>query len=204
MKLIGDGSSQLGAIALPNGNAYQWAVNAARSTAKALGVTVDGTPTVNSIAQKTFSPKAGHVAVVESVNADGTITVTESSYSNDTASVWNFLWHHRTCATNWFSNYIHVTLPPTIATTSLVNATSNVTYTATLQLNPGTGIAQFKWSWVVQSGSKLPSVAGLSLNPTTGVISGTPKKTGTFSFTVKVTDAKKQTATQPLTLTIGN
>jgi len=36
------------------------------------------------------------------------------------------------------------------------------------------------------------------------MISGLPAKTGTSNFTVKVTDASKQTATsQPLTLTIG-
>jgi len=90
------------------------------------------------------------------------------------------------------------------ATTSLVNATAKKSYTATLLVTPGTGIAPFKWSLI--SGSKLP--AGLTLNPTKGIISGKPKNAtaagAPASFTVEATDAKKQTAPRTLTLTIGN
>jgi len=108
---LGYSSTQLAAIAPPGqGNAYQWAINANGSTAIAQGVTVNSMPTVGSIAELdsgAFS-SLGHVAVVESVNADGTITVTESSYSTDSTSVWNFLWHHRTVAPSWFSQFIHI------------------------------------------------------------------------------------------------
>ncbi|MGD0275584.1 MAG: CHAP domain-containing protein [Syntrophales bacterium] len=40
--------------------------------------------------------KIGHVAVVESVNADGSITVTESNLHCDLTSVSDYLWRHRT------------------------------------------------------------------------------------------------------------
>jgi surface antigen len=83
-----------------HGNASDWA-----SEALASGISVDSTPTIHSIAQ---SVSIDHVAVVESVNADGTITVSESSYVLSTSSVWNFLWHHRTCDPTWFSNFIHL------------------------------------------------------------------------------------------------
>jgi surface antigen len=87
------------------GNAGQWA-----SEAEASGISVDTTPTVHSIAEldSTSGYPDGHVAVVESVNADGTITVTESSYDPDPTSAWDFEWRHRTVAPAWFSHFIHV------------------------------------------------------------------------------------------------
>jgi surface antigen len=88
-------------------NADTWATDASG----VVGVTVDTTPTVDSIAELdsgSFST-LGHVAVVESVNSDGTVTVTESSDKADITSVWDFTWHHRTVAASWFSHFIHVT-----------------------------------------------------------------------------------------------
>jgi len=89
---------------------------------------------------------------------------------------------------------------PVIATTSLTNATAKQPYSSTLQVTHGTGNGTLKWS--LASG-KLPT--GLKLSAS-GVISGTPTKATTTpaSFTVKVTDAKKQFATQSLTLTVEN
>jgi hypothetical protein len=54
-------------------------------------------------------------------------------------------------------------------------------------------------AWTVTSGS-LP--AGVILSPD-GNLTGTPTATGTFSFTVKVTDANGQSATQATSLTIA-
>lgn len=87
------------------GNAGQWA-----SEAESSGISVDTTPAVHAIAEldSTAGYPDGHVAVVESVNADGTITVTESSYDPDPTSAWDFEWRHRTVAPTWFSHFIHV------------------------------------------------------------------------------------------------
>ena len=91
-------------------------------------------------------------------------------------------------------------VPLAITTTHLTAGRIKTQYTGgTLQATGGT--APYKWS--LATGSKLPT--GLTLNATTGAISGKPTNAGTFSFTVTVTDSatKKQTATsQPLTLTI--
>jgi uncharacterized repeat protein (TIGR03803 family) len=57
------------------------------------------------------------------------------------------------------------------------------------------------YTWSRASGS-LPN--GLTLNSSTGAISGKPTKAGTFNFTVKVTDANHQTATLPLIIYISS
>jgi len=86
--------------------------------------------------------------------------------------------------------------PPVIDTTSLPQGSVNSPYIATLQASGGTGT----YTWSISSGSLPP---GLSLNPMTAAISGTPTTMGTYSFTAKVTDANNLSASQNLSLTIG-
>lgn len=70
---------------------------------------------------------------------------------------------------------------PVITTTSLTDGALNTAYTATLA---ATGATPITWSIPVGS---LP--LGLSLAPSTGVISGTPTVTGLFPITVKAKNA---------------
>ncbi len=87
----------------------------------------------------------------------------------------------------------------TIITMSLPSATENAPYSATLRAASGT--PPYTWSIVPSPlGGDLP--AGLFLNPSTGVISGTPTGVGTSSFTVKVTDAHPNTATRLLSIVV--
>src|ERR1700690_2589974 len=69
----------------------------------------------------------------------------------------------------------------TILTMSVPNAPQNVPYSTTLVAAAGSP----PYTWSISAGS-LP--VGLSLNGSTGVISGTPTGTGTSNFTAKVTD----------------
>jgi surface antigen len=87
---LGADATALQAVAL--GNAYQWAANSAP----------DNSPVPGAIAVKGADSNfpLGHVAVVESVNAGGSITVTESSATTNSQSPWYFLWRHRTLFSN--------------------------------------------------------------------------------------------------------
>ncbi|HEY4300749.1 MAG TPA: DUF4082 domain-containing protein [Candidatus Didemnitutus sp.] len=91
-------------------------------------------------------------------------------------------------------------LPPpvSITTASLANGTNGTAYSASLAASGGTT----PYSWSIISGN-LPT--GLSLG-TTGVISGTPTASGTFTFTAQVADSGSpvQTASKPLSVTISS
>jgi len=71
---------------------------------------------------------------------------------------------------------------PIITTTSLPGGILSTGYNQALSVSsPGSGISG-SMTWSISSGS-LPT--GLSLNSSTGVISGTPTATGVFDFTIK-------------------
>jgi hypothetical protein len=82
----------------------------------------------------------------------------------------------------------------TVTTTSLPDGVAGQPYQAQLAASGG----EPPYSWVVSNGN-LPD--GLTLS-NAGVISGTPTVTGTFTFTVKVTDALTNTASANLSITV--
>jgi hypothetical protein len=101
------------------------------------------------------------------------------------------------------SSSVVVTPPPTITTTSLLNGTVGTAYSATLHATGGAGTL----TWSLATGSSLP--ANLSLNSSSGAITGTPTASGPSTFTVKVTDSSggqpgPVSATQQLSITINN
>lgn len=109
-----------------------------------------------------------------------TVTVTDSETPT-----------HQTATKN-----LSITLNPALAvtTTSLPNGVVNTAYSQTLAASGG--ISPYTWSYT----GNLPT--GLSLNGTTGVISGTPTASGTFNFTAKVTDSESPTVTASASLSI--
>jgi hypothetical protein len=72
---------------------------------------------------------------------------------------------------------------------------TNTVYSDTLTESGGTS----PFTWSVSAGS-LPAGISLSAN---GTLSGTPTATGTSSFTVKVTDANSQSATQATSISVS-
>jgi len=81
--------------------------------------------------------------------------------------------------------------------TTLPDGAVNQAYSQALTMANGTA----PFTYTLATGSTLP--AGLTLS-TAGVIGGTPTAAGTSTFTVKVTDASNQTASQAFTLTIDS
>jgi hypothetical protein len=85
-----------------------------------------------------------------------------------------------------------------ISTTSLPAGSEGITYLA--QIEASGGIPPYAWS--LATGSLPP---GLTMQPASGVFSGSPTSQGNFTFTVAVWDSSPtpQTQTQPLTIAIG-
>jgi Putative Ig domain len=83
-----------------------------------------------------------------------------------------------------------------ITTSSVPSGTVGTPYSTTLAATGGIT----PYTWVVDS---LPG--GLTVNPSTGVISGTPSQSGTFDLLAQVTDAQvpADTAIRSLSLTIA-
>ena len=88
----------------------------------------------------------------------------------------------------------HLSCLPTTGPTQV-----GVAYSATCTASGGTS----PYTWSINPGT-LP--AGVNLNSTTGTsvtVSGSPTSSGSYSYTVKVTDSASQTATQPYSGTIA-
>ncbi len=92
---------------------------------------------------------------------------------------------------------IVVNAPLTVTTTSLPNGLVGSGYSAALSASGGTS----PYGWSISTGTLPP---GLSLNGTTGVISGSPNVAGSYAFTAKVTDSSspQQSATANLSITV--
>jgi len=95
---------------------------------------------------------------------------------------------------------LNITIIPvlSITTSSLSNGITNTAYSATLASSGG--VTPVTWSVTVGT---LP--VGLTLNATTGAISGTPTTAGTSSFTVQAADSgnPQQKVTKALSITIA-
>lgn len=87
--------------------------------------------------------------------------------------------------------------PLQITSTSLPAAHVGSAYSATLTAEGGAP----PYSWSILSGS-LP--AGLSLNGSTGTISGTPSAVGTASFEVSLTDSAGASVDPPMSITVNS
>jgi hypothetical protein len=91
---------------------------------------------------------------------------------------------------------ITVTAALTITTATLPNATVGTPYSQTLAAAGANGTL----TWSVSTGA-LP--AGITLNSSTGALTGTPTAPGAFTFTVNVAFGTQPAATQSLTITVG-
>lgn len=140
----------------------------------------------------TWSISGGALPDGLTLSSGGQITGTPT-----TAGTFGFTVQARDANGATATKQLSITVVPQLSITgsSLPNAVVGSPYSANLGAAGGTT----PYSWSIQSGS-LP--AGLAINGA-GQIAGTPSAAGSFSFTVRVTDASNQTADAPLTLTVG-
>jgi hypothetical protein len=100
-------------------------------------------------------------------------------------------------ATGTKSLSISIYAPLTISTVSLPTGTTDIAYSQTLVA--AGGLQPYAWS--ITTGILPP---GLSLNNSTGIISGTPTSAGISTFTVQVRDASNVTSSKALAITTCN
>jgi hypothetical protein len=145
----------------------------------------------------TWDLASGSLPLGLSVSAAGVITGTPTTAgtSSPTFRVRDSGTPQQT-ATKQLSMTINLPTAPNITTTSLPAGSFHVAYNQTVGVTGGIGTLV----WGVTSGALPP---GLSLNASTGNISGTPSSTGSFQFTLRVTDQIPQFDEQVLTITIA-
>ncbi|MGA3195469.1 MAG: Ig domain-containing protein, partial [Terriglobales bacterium] len=139
---------------------------------------------VGGVPPYTFSITSGSLPTGLTLNpSTGAITGTPSAYGtfNFTAQVVD---SRGTAAGTTVSNCSIVIAPPQITLTCPPATTGTVGVAYSSSLTAGGGIPPYTYS--ITSGS-LP--AGLTLNSSTGAITGTPTTAGTFNFTAQVVDS---------------
>ena len=155
------------------------------TTAKGASFTVSGPGTVSAPTRTSLSSTSYETTVytAPAVTAPATATVTAAALNtpSQTASI-----------------TITINPPLIITSTTLPAATAGVAYATSLTGIGGTS----PYTWAVSSGA-LPT--GISVAPSTGILSGKPTVAGTFSFTVSLTDSSSvpQTVTQAYTLNVS-
>ena len=92
---------------------------------------------------------------------------------------------------------VAIVAAPTLTFTTMPAGQLRTAYSDALTESGGTP----PYTWSVSVGS-LP--AGLTLDPSTGVVSGTPTALGSTSFTIRLVDTNGRSATQPVTLVVGS
>ncbi len=159
-----------------------------------VGITYSATPAAaNGQTPYAWSVTSGNLPA--GLNLNGTTGAISGSPT--TAGTFSFTASVTDGLSGSTSATLSITVRPPVdaATASLPNGTPGVAYSASVIATGGTT----PYTWSIVTGA-LPT--GLILNSSTGAITGTPTATGTFGFTVQVTDALGQTDQTALSIGI--
>ncbi len=146
----------------------------------------------------TWSVVTGALPAGISLNvSNGTVSGTPTT-ANAFAFTVQVVDKNRLSASKAFTLTVQASTPPLAITTSptLAGGVVGVSYSQSISASGGTT----PYTWSVTAGSLPP---GLSLDASSGSITGTPSSANTFSFTVQVKAANGATASKAFTLTIA-
>ncbi|MCU1329149.1 MAG: hypothetical protein JWN34_4519, partial [Bryobacterales bacterium] len=147
----------------------------------------------NGVAPLTFSIATGTMPGGLTLLSGGTITGTPTTAGPFTVS---FQVRDALTVQAVQTISIQINAPLTMSTTSIPNSTVGFPYSTQVVVTGGTGAG---YVYALTSGA-LP--AGVTLNTATGLISGSPTATGSFTPTMQVTDSGSATASQTLPMTV--
>jgi len=143
------------------------------------------------------------ITITNSSNNSATITSNNGSFSNNISNIEAFAFNDQTLS---FAN-LTVNTPPTLST-AISNAATNedsaYSFNAAAHFNEVDVGDTLTYSATLTGGGALPS--WLSINSTTGVLTGTPINTnvGAIDVTVTATDTSNASVSDTYTLTVNN
>ncbi|MCO7579070.1 MULTISPECIES: putative Ig domain-containing protein [Pseudomonas chlororaphis group] len=182
--------------------AYSLVINGLAPVANAVSATVAANSSANPITLNITGGAATSVAVA-SAASHGTATASGTSITYTPTAGFSGSDSFTYTATNASGTSSPATVTITVSAPSIVlspgslsNGTVGTAYNASLSASGGAA----PYSYAITAGT-LPT--GLSLNTSTGAISGTPSASGTFNLTVTATDANSATGSQAYSITIG-
>ena len=146
----------------------------------------------------TFTVSAGNLPTGLSLNTTSGVIIGMPTTTSGSPFVFTITANDASDAVATQSYSVSINAAPTITTTTLPNWTINRAYSQTVSISGGTNPESF----AVTSGS-LPT--GLSLNSSTGAITGTPTTASDspLAFTITVTDATSAMASNGYTVVIN-
>ncbi|HEU0123712.1 MAG TPA: putative Ig domain-containing protein, partial [Bryobacteraceae bacterium] len=160
-----------------NGVAYSQTVTAAGAVGSvSWSITAGELPT-----GLTLAPTTGIISGTPTVNGEYTFTVTAMDSIEQTGSR---------------AYTVHIADSMVISPASIGNGATGLPYSQTLTAAPATGTL----TWSLLAGALPP---GLSLDPATGIISGTPTLVGTYEFNVQVTSTSGGRGTRAYAITVA-
>ncbi|MGR4042715.1 tandem-95 repeat protein [Pseudomonas sp. 910_21] len=182
--------------------AYSIVINGLAPVAGAVSATVAANSSANPITLNITGGAATSVAVA-SAASHGTATASGTSISYTPTAGFSGADSFTYTATNANGTSSPATVTITVSAPSislspgsLSNGTVGTAYSASISASGGTA----PYSYTITTGS-LP--AGLSLNTSSGALSGTPSASGTFNLTVTATDANSASGSQAYSITVA-